>query len=75
MLLCILSKVQSRNEEYILPGTGVVPSVELTASAAAHSPNNQTRDRQEGSHDRDMVVQHGSVPESDKTIIAIEIYT
>ena len=42
MLLCILSKVQSCNEEWILSATGVVPSVELTASTAAHSPNNQT---------------------------------
>ncbi len=42
MLLCILFKVQSHNEECILPATDVVSAVDLTASAAAHSPNNQT---------------------------------
>jgi hypothetical protein len=42
MLLCILSKVHSYNGECIHSATGVVPSIELTASAAAHSPNNQT---------------------------------
>jgi hypothetical protein len=35
-LLCKLSKVQFRNKECILSATGVVSSVELTASAAAH---------------------------------------
>jgi hypothetical protein len=42
MLLCILSKVQSRNGEHILPTTDVVSAFDLTASTAAHSLNNQT---------------------------------
>ena len=61
MPLCILSKVQSRNEEHILPTTDVISAFALTASTAAHSPNNQTRVCQEGNHDSDMVVQHGSI--------------